>query len=256
MKKTGIYAMTAAAVLAMTGAVPFSAFAATHTYQVRGGNMIVAGMNGCNSNGTIDQVLGQLGALGCGQNSGGNCLSGLLGQICSQGNCNFAGGSSGCNSGGNSGTGSGTPGLPDTGTPMNPGTPSTPGDSVTADSFAEQVVSLVNAERAKAGLSPLTVNNGAAQAAMTRAKEITSSFSHTRPSGKSFSTALTEAGVSFRSAGENIAYGQRSAEEVMNGWMNSSGHRANILNGSFTQIGVAHYQDASGTDYWVQLFLN
>ena len=58
-----------------------------------------------------------------------------------------------------------------------------------------------------------------------------------------------------RNFGENIAYGQRSPEEVMRVWMNSSGHRANILNGSFNAIGVGHYQDSAGTDYWCQLFL-
>ena len=113
----------------------------------------------------------------------------------------------------------------------------------------------MNEERAKAGLSPLSVNSKAANAAQTRAREIEKSFSHTRPDGSSFNTALTEAGVSFRGAGENIAYGQNSPEKVMEGWMNSSGHRANILNRDFTSIGVGHYQDASGTDYWTQLFI-
>ncbi len=62
-------------------------------------------------------------------------------------------------------------------------------------------------------------------------------------------------GGSYRAAGENIAYGQRSAEQVMEGWMNSSGHRANILNAQYTAIGVGVYRSASGTLHWVQLFI-
>ena len=120
--------------------------------------------------------------------------------------------------------------------------------------YAKQVADLVNQERAKAGLSPLKVDVTVQSAAQVRAKEIVSSFSHTRPNGSSFSSALTEAGVSVRGAGENIAYGQSSPEKVMEGWMNSSGHRANILNSSYTSIGVGCYQGAGGTLYWTQLF--
>ena len=99
------------------------------------------------------------------------------------------------------------------------------------------------------------MDRGAASAAQVRAKEIERSFSHTRPDGSSFNSALTEAGVNFSGAGENIAYGQNSPEKVMEGWMNSSGHRANILNSSYTSIGVGHYQNASGVNYWTQLFI-
>ena len=114
---------------------------------------------------------------------------------------------------------------------------------------------MVNEERAKAGLAPLTVHTGATAAAQVRARETEQSFSHTRPNGSSFSTALTEQGVSYRSAGENIAWGQRTPQQVMEGWMNSSGHRANILNERFTSIGVGYYQSASGVNYWTQLFI-
>lgn len=121
-------------------------------------------------------------------------------------------------------------------------------------SFAEQVVALVNAERAKAGLKPLILDTEIASAALTRAKETEISFSHTRPDGRAFSTVLTDNGIRFRGAGENIAWGQRSPEEVMNGWMNSAGHRANILNPNFTKIGVGYYQNAAGRNFWTQLF--
>lgn len=121
-------------------------------------------------------------------------------------------------------------------------------------SQAEQVVKLVNEERTKAGLPALTVNADITTAANVRANEIKRVFSHTRPDGSSFSTALKEQGVSFRGSGENIAWGQKSPEQVMNAWMNSAGHRANILNKNFKNIGVGHYQDENGTNYWVQLF--
>lgn len=121
-------------------------------------------------------------------------------------------------------------------------------------SYARQIVNLVNQERAKAGLSVLTMDEDITAAANVRAKEIKQSFSHTRPNGSSFSSALKEQGVSFRGSGENIAWGQKSPEQVMAGWMNSSGHRANILNENFKNIGVGYYQDDNGVNYWVQLF--
>lgn len=157
---------------------------------------------------------------------------------------------------------SGTPetDLPDNNTPdNNPGngsteesTPETTPDSEHA--FLKQVVDLVNAERAKEGLSPLSINTNVQAAAMVRAKECEQLFSHTRPDGSSFATALKEQNVSYRSAGENIAWGQHSPKEVMNAWMNSPGHRANIMNPNFTTIGIGYYENANGTDYWCQLF--
>ena len=150
--------------------------------------------------------------------------------------------------------------LPGTDTPENsPGNGSagenTPEDAPSDEhAFIRQVVDLVNAERAKEGLSPLTIDTNVQAAAMVRAKECEQLFSHTRPDGSSFVTALKEQNVSYKGAGENIAWGQRSPEEVMNAWMNSSGHRANIMNSSFTTIGVGYYQNANGTGYWCQLF--
>lgn len=120
-------------------------------------------------------------------------------------------------------------------------------------SYVEQVVNLVNEERAKEGLAPLTLNTKVAAAAQVRAEEIVTSFSHTRPDGSSFATALKEQNISYRRAGENIAWGQKSPEEVVNAWMNSSGHRANIMNENFTSIGVGYYRQ-NGVNYWCQLF--
>ena len=143
------------------------------------------------------------------------------------------------------------PDAPDNNQPENPSLPDT--DTENAD-FVRQVVDLVNRERAKAGLSPVTADTSIQAAAQVRAKEIEKSFSHTRPDGSSFSTALTQQGVTYRGSGENIAWGQKTPEQVMNGWMNSEGHRANILNKNFTKIGVGYHQNASGTNYWTQLF--
>lgn len=151
-----------------------------------------------------------------------------------------------------------TPQLPEDSrpdeTPDN-GTDQTPEDNTGSmqGDFASQVAALVNAERAKYGLYALTVDTKVQQAALVRAKETAQSFSHTRPNGSSFSTVLTEAGVSYRTAGENIAYGQTTPQQVMNAWMNSSGHRANILNANYTTIGVG-YTVINGTAYWAQLF--
>lgn len=150
-----------------------------------------------------------------------------------------------------------TPDKP--GTPEKPETPDTPdgqpdqGEN-SGKSFAEQVAVLVNKERAKEGLPALKMDASVSKAALVRAKETEISFSHTRPDGRGFNTALTEQGVKFRGAGENIAWGQKSPEEVMKGWMNSPGHRANIMNSKYTTIGVGYYQNAKGTNYWTQLF--
>lgn len=147
------------------------------------------------------------------------------------------------------------PDQPETEAPDN-GQPETP-DQGTEDenqSFAMQVINLVNQEREKEGLPALTYDAEIEKAALVRAKETEESFSHTRPDGRQFSTALTEAGVTFRGAGENIAYGQKTPEQVMQGWMNSPGHRANIMNKNYTKIGVGYYQNANGVNYWTQLF--
>lgn len=121
-------------------------------------------------------------------------------------------------------------------------------------SYGEQVVKIVNEERAKAGLAGLTIQSNITTAANIRAKEQVQLFSHTRPDGRSCFTALNEQGITNKYMGENIAYGQTSPEMVMDAWMHSSGHRANILGGNYKNIGVGHYVDETGTDYWVQLF--
>lgn len=132
--------------------------------------------------------------------------------------------------------------------------PDAPEESGGVQEAAEAVTSLVNAARRDAGLSELELDADLCAAAQARAQEIAQSFSHTRPDGSSCFTILEEFGISYRAAGENIAMGQRTPEEVMDGWMNSSGHRANILNGTFTSIGVGYYVDGAGAAHWVQIF--
>lgn len=121
------------------------------------------------------------------------------------------------------------------------------GTSQWRDDMAAQVVDEVNAERAKYGLPPVTVSAELTEAARVRAQELTESFSHTRPDGSSWST------VSSAAFAENIARGHNSASRVMAAWLTSSGHRRNILRGSYTAIGVAALQ-VNGVTHWVQLF--
>lgn len=133
-------------------------------------------------------------------------------------------------------------------------TPTGTSDDTNYDSsFASQVLKLVNEERAKAGASPLSISQELVAPANKRAKEIKQSFSHTRPDGTAWSTVLTEYNVSVNAAGENIAYGYNTPEKVMNAWMNSPGHRANILSTNFNHIGIGVYE-VSGTVYCSQLF--
>ena len=79
-------------------------------------------------------------------------------------------------------------------------------------------------------------------------------FSHTSPTYGSAFDMLKAAGYSYKTAGENIAMGQKSAASVMDGWMHSSGHRANILHTSYEKIGVGYAVSADGMPYWVQIF--
>jgi|GEM_PF-1483432 len=116
--------------------------------------------------------------------------------------------------------------------------------------FVAEVIRLVNVERANNGLSALAKDETACYAAYTRAVECETSFDHTRPDGRTCFTVLDDYNISYGYAGENIAMGQTTPEEVVTAWMNSSGHRANILNSNYTRIGVGFYNN-----YWCQLFM-
>lgn len=123
------------------------------------------------------------------------------------------------------------------------------------ESMAKEVLDLVNANREEAGLPPLTLDDQLNQAAAVRAKETAQSFSHTRPNGQSCFTVLDEMKIDYGSAGENIAMNYETPEAVVNGWMNSPGHRANILSVDFSQMGIGCFRDGEGHLCWAQLFI-
>ena len=121
------------------------------------------------------------------------------------------------------------------------------------EDFAYQVLSLVNREREKEGLDPVMLAPDLMEAAAVRAEELTERFSHTRPNGKSCFSVIAR---KKRTVGENIAAGKPTPEDVMDCWLNSPGHRANILNPDFRELGVGYlYRDGEEyRHYWVQLF--
>ncbi|MGN0735940.1 MAG: CAP domain-containing protein [Anaerovoracaceae bacterium] len=124
------------------------------------------------------------------------------------------------------------------------------------NSMEKQVASLTNSERKAAGLGSLTLDSQLSKLARMKAEDMAKNgyFSHTSPTYGSAFDMMKQYGVSYRTAGENIAKGQKTAESVMNGWMNSSGHRANILSSTYTHIGVGYAKDSKGNTYWVQVF--
>lgn len=123
--------------------------------------------------------------------------------------------------------------------------------------YVDEVIRLVNEERAKEGLQPLTKSNDLCKAAGIRAEEIVNLFDHTRPDGRDCFTVLDDYNIRYMAVGENIAAGQSNPSGVMYAWMNSSGHRSNILSDSFGQIGIEFIKGKGdyGT-YWVQIFTN
>lgn len=123
-------------------------------------------------------------------------------------------------------------------------------------SQALEVLRLVNAERTKNGLKELILSHTLNGIATEKAKDMRDKnyFSHTSPTYGSPFDMLQRFGVGYRSAGENIASGQKTAEQVMKDWLNSSGHRANILNPNYTELGVGYVEGGQYGTYWVQLF--
>ncbi len=126
------------------------------------------------------------------------------------------------------------------------------GNESTQSDFAAQVVKLVNAERAKAGLSALASDALLDKVALAKAKDMSNNnyFDHQSPTYGSPFDMMKQFGVTYSYAGENIAKGQKTPQEVVTAWMNSEGHRANILSKNFTQIGVGYYNG-----YWAQEFI-
>lgn len=126
--------------------------------------------------------------------------------------------------------------------------------NASVDAYEREVVRLVNLERAKAGLSPLEYDWQLSRVARYKSEDMQKNkyFSHTSPTYGSPFNMMKSFGISYKTAGENIARGYQTPSAVVNGWMNSKGHRANILNSSFTHIGVGYV--ASG-NYWTQMFV-
>jgi uncharacterized YkwD family protein len=143
--------------------------------------------------------------------------------------------------------------------PTTPAKPETPAQNPAPSlgDYEQQVVNLVNKERAAVGLPALKVNNKLAGVAEKKAEDLRNKnyFAHNSPTYGSPFDMMKQFGITYTAAGENIAKGQKTPEAVMNGWMNSPGHRANILNSSFTEIGVGYVTDSNGTTYWVQMFI-
>ncbi|MEQ2460653.1 CAP domain-containing protein [Blautia wexlerae] len=121
-------------------------------------------------------------------------------------------------------------------------------DPVDPIAMASEVLRLTNIERAKEGAQPLKYNKTLQDAAMIRAKEISVKFSHERPNGTSYKTILGCVN------GENIAMGYGDAESVVEGWMNSSGHKVTMLDNRYQYLGVGFYESDNGNYYWVQDF--
>jgi uncharacterized protein YkwD len=123
-------------------------------------------------------------------------------------------------------------------------------------SFQSQVVKLTNKERAKAGCKALKSNTALKTAAQKHSADMAKKnyFSHTGKDGRSPFDRMTDAGYAFSAAAENIAAGQRTPGDVVEGWMNSEGHKANILNCTYTEIGVGYAKGGSYGTYWTQNF--
>lgn len=143
--------------------------------------------------------------------------------------------------------------------PQTPTTPQEPAETPAQNigNYQAEVLRLVNEQRANYGLSALSYSTQLEAVAYAHSKDMAQNnyFSHTNLSGQSPFDRMKAAGISYRSAAENIAAGQKTPQEVVNAWMNSAGHRANILNSSVTKMGVGIYSGGSYGIYWTQLFI-
>jgi len=126
--------------------------------------------------------------------------------------------------------------------------------SSTVSGYEAEVIRLVNEIRQENGLKPLTANWELSRVARYKSQDMRDKgyFSHTSPTYGSPFQMIKAFGLSYRTAGENIAMGYRTPRAVVDGWMNSSGHRANILNAGYTQIGVGYVEQGH---YWTQMFI-
>lgn len=138
-----------------------------------------------------------------------------------------------------------------------------PGQKITVPNIDDikaqenEVIKLVNAERAKRGLPALKANWQLSRVARYKSQDMIDKnyFSHQSPTYGSPFHMMESFGIRYSAAGENIAYGQRTPADVMNAWMNSPGHRSNILSPSYTEIGVGLATNKNGVKYWTQMFI-
>ena len=132
-----------------------------------------------------------------------------------------------------------------------------PGVNSTAQNYTYEVVKLVNVERSKVGLPPLKENWELSRVARYKSEDMINKnyFSHTSPTYGSPFQMMKDFGISYQAAGENIAAGQRTPAEVVEAWMNSEGHRKNILSPTYTEIGVGYVKGGSYGHYWTQMFI-
>lgn len=131
--------------------------------------------------------------------------------------------------------------------------PSTPASS-SVSAYEQKVLELTNQERAKNGVPALTLDVELSKVARTKSADMKAKgyFDHNSPTYGSPFDMMKQFGITYKSAGENIAMGQRTPEEVVTAWMNSEGHRKNILNASYTHLGVGYVADGN---YWTQMFI-
>ncbi len=129
-----------------------------------------------------------------------------------------------------------------------------PSADITVATYEGEVIRLVNEQRRKHGLKELVYNWELSRVARYKSQDmkVNGYFSHTSPVYGTPFQMIKSFGIAYKSAGENIARGQSSPQAVVNAWMNSSGHRANILNASFTEIGVGYVAEGN---YWTQMFI-
>lgn len=138
-----------------------------------------------------------------------------------------------------------------------------PGDKVyvplftTVKAIEKEVIRLTNIQRQNYGLKPLGHNWELSRVARYKSEDMRDRnyFSHTSPTYGSPFTMMKNFGIRYQTAGENLGRGQNTAQAIVNGWMNSAGHRKNILNQAFTEIGVGYAEDSRGTKYWTQMFI-
>ncbi len=131
-------------------------------------------------------------------------------------------------------------------------------DTQSLASYERQVFELVNKERSSRGLALYKLDTELSRVARIKSQDMIDKhyFSHTSPTYGSPFDMMQDFGFRFSAAGENIAYGQKTAAEVMDSWMNSAGHKANILSQAYTTIGIGVAKTSSGTLYWTQEFIN